>query len=497
MLDNQSALDSPEWTLRLKPKKKHQLSKVRQLYLSLYEAITNGSLSTGQRLPSSRDLATQLGIGRNTVIAVYTQLNDESLISSAGRAGTCVSYNNSQHLSTSANCLTETANQPTRAISLRSQFSQRSSESGTRLAPGMPDPELFPQSEWRKAMNKASRLPPEELGYKSLPSTQLQAALARYLALYRSLPVEPEQIIITSGTRQSLNLAVTLYADPGAHAWVESPGYRGAVEAFHMQGLMCTALAIDDYGSCLPDNKAQAAPSLIYLTPCFQYPSGAALSADRREQFINLARATDAVIFEDDYDSEFRDNSQARPALASQVSGETAPIVLHAGTFSKLIFPAARVAWLVVPRNHVQQAQRCLQMLGGGHNSVAQATVAELLANGSVAKHLQKARGVYARRRSAMVEALNCTGYFQPVKDTGGSLSMIVSLRKSVSANALSPELHSRLLGVQTLEALTWHKTQSDHIAALVLGLGNVKTLQIPRIVDLLVTALRVAADKP
>ncbi|MFK7862434.1 MAG: PLP-dependent aminotransferase family protein [Granulosicoccus sp.] len=493
MLDNQSVLDSPDWTLRLKPESRHELSKVRQLYLALYEAITSGELTQEQRLPSSRDLATQLGIGRNTVIAAYGQLDDECLISSSGRRGTRVTYSGAYRSTTTTDNNTKIIDQPARTTSRKSRYSLQSSSGGPLLAPGMPDPELFPQSAWRKALNKASRLPPDELGYKGLPLPQLQSAVARFLAIYRSLRVDPEQIIITSGTRQSLNLAATLYTDPGACAWLESPGYRGAAEAFHLHGLTLKAMTVDTHGSRPPNPALQSTPSLIYLTPCFQYPSGVALTADRREQFLRHAKATGAVIFEDDYDSEFRDASEARPALASQTIGNTAPTVLHAGTFSKLIFPAARVAWLVVPREHASQAQQCLQMLGGGHNSVAQATVAELLANGAVSRHLQRARGVYARRRAALIDALNATDLFHTLEDTGGSLSMITTLKTSVDASRLSQALQKRSLGVQTLESLTWHEPSPGEVGALVLGLGNVKTLMVPETVDLLADAIKMA----
>lgn len=493
MLDNKSALDCPEWTLRLRPDASVTLGKVRQLYLTLYAAITSGELTDGQRLPSSRDLAIQLGVGRNTVIAVYAQLDDEQLIRSSGRRGTRVTYNGNLHAAASARNKPENTQGITPGTSMRSRYSLPRSGRGSCLAPGMPDPELFPQTAWRKALNKASRLPGNELGYKGLPLPQLQSAIARYLAIYRSLPVDPEQIIITSGTRQSLNLAATLYADPDACAWLESPGYRGAAEAFHLQGLSLRALDVDRQGCCIPDSSTQPSPALIYLTPCFHYPSGAALTADRRKQFIGYAAASGAVIFEDDYDSEFRDASQARPALASQVVGKAVPVVLHAGTFSKLIFPAARVAWLVVPHEHVQSAQQCLQMLGGGHNSVAQATVAELLENGSVSRHLQRARGVYARRRAAMIDALNDTECFLPLQDTGGSLSMIASLKNTVNAAALPQALHAHGLGAQTLESLTWHQNPPQQVNALVLGLGNVRTLKIPETVNLLVDALKSA----
>jgi len=492
MLEDQPALDTPEWTTRLAPQPDHELNKVRQLYLALYDAITSGDLPTKQRLPSSRQLAQQLGVGRNTVIAVYAQLNDEGLITSAGRGGTRVSFSSAQQGTI------ETPTAPhsivTTQLSSRSQYSLSACTRATLLAPGMPDARLFPQNAWRKAMAMATRLPPEHLGYRDQALPQLQSALARYLAIYRSLSVDPEQIIITSSTRQSLNVAASLYADPGAHAWIETPGYRGAAEAFHLHGLQLHAMPTDEHGSRVPEPGELPNPALIYLTPCFQYPSGVALQANRREQFLNLARSTGGVIFEDDYDSEFRDDSEARPALAAQRAGTNTPVVLHAGTFSKLIFPAARIAWMVVPRTHSTAAQRCLQMLGGGHNSVAQATIAELLDNGSVSRHLQKARTVYARRRKQMLTELNKTGLFQQLENTHGSLSMVAHLKKAVYADVLSTGLAQHSLGVQTLESMRWQSTPSKQVTALVLGLGNVRTLDIPEAIARLAQALQGSA---
>ena len=492
MLENQPALNTPEWTGRLTPKAGHALSKVRQLYLALYEAITCGDLPANQRLPSSRHLAQQLGVARNTVIAVYAQLDDEGLTRSAGRGGTRVAFTPAQQSRSEAAVSSCPVNPAT--LSRRSQYGLIAGPPAALLAPGMPDANLFPQTAWRKATARATQLSTEHLGYRNSALPQLQSALARYLAIYRSLVVAPEQIIITSGTRQSLNLAANLYADPGDHAWIESPGYRGAAEACHLHGLNLHAMSTDKYGCCVPKPGELPPPALIYLTPCFQYPSGVALQASRREQFLATARSSGAVIFEDDYDSEFRDDSEARPALAAQTHGHDAPVVLHAGTFSKLIFPAARIAWLVVPREHAASAQRCLQMLGGGHNSVAQAVIAELLDNGSVSRHLQKARTVYARRRTRMLAELTNTGLFQHMENTRGSLSMIAHLQQPACARSLSAELARHALGVQTLESLRWQCVPPAQVAALVLGLGNVSTLDIPHSVALLAKALSAAA---
>ncbi len=483
-------LDSPEWIARLTPSSPHALSKVRQLYLALYEAITRGELGDGQQLPSSRQLASHLSLGRNTVIAVYAQLHDEGLIVSDGRRGTRVTHQAAGNLSRS-----DKDNPSSLALlSRRSVHERVTSAQHVALAPGMPDPELFPSTQWRKALNVASRLTPDNLGYKGIPLPQLQQALCRYLAIYRSLHVEPEQIIITSGTRQSLALAAALYADPGDTAWVESPGYLGAIDAFRMQGLQLRAMSVDTDGTRMPSSDSTDAPALIYLTPCFQYPTGAPLDASRRAAVLKYARQHDCMIFEDDYDSEFRDDSQARPALASQQAVGDCN-VLHAGTFSKLIFPAARIAWLVVPSEHVTGAHRCLRTLGGGHNSVAQATIAEIVDNGSLAKHLQRARGVYTQRRLALLSALEDTGLFEPLTDTGGSLSLVAVLKTPIAAKAMTRCTDEQRLGVQFLEEFLWHKRVSSQVSALVLGLGNVSTLKIPGTVDRLASAITQASE--
>lgn len=495
MLENQPALNTPEWTKRLAPRADHELSKVRQLYLVLYEAITCGDLPTNQRLPASRQLAQQLGIGRNTVIAAYAQLDDEGLIQSAGRDGTRVIYISGQDSKLESAPSSSLVNAVT--LSRRSQYGMASSTGAALLAPGMPDATLFPQTAWRRALARATQLSTEHLGYRERALPELQSALARYLSIYRSLTVDPEQIIITSGTRQSLNVAANLYADPGAHAWIESPGYRGAAEACYLHGLILHAMPTDKDGCCVPKPDELPKPALIYLTPCFQYPSGVALQASRREQFLSIAQSSGAAIFEDDYDSEFRDDSEARPALAAQTHRHGAPVVLHAGTFSKLIFPAARIAWLVVPREHATSAQRCLQMLGGGHNSVAQATIAELLNNGSVSRHVQKARTVYARRRTRMLLELTQTDLFKHMNNTRGSLSMVAHLKQPVCAKALFAELTRHALGVQTLESMRWQCSPAAQITALVLGLGNVRTLDISQSVALLTKALKNAALLP
>ena len=469
---------SVEQLQSLSPSPDSSLPKVRQLYLSLYEAITTGELLNDMTLPSSRLLAAKLKVGRNTVINVYNQLCDEGLLTSDGRRGTRVSYTRQSSNSTNG--------QSPWPLAARSESFSHVRQRPDSFSPGQPDTSLFPNAAWKRALQTASRMPAEQLGYQHSSLPQLQSALCRYLANYRSLRVQPQQIIITSSTRQSLLLGAALFTNQGDTVWVESPGYSGAIDAFNHLGLSLVPCAIDQQG--LVPVKTAHPPTLVYSTPCFQYPRGMSLSANRRSQLLALSREHGTVLFEDDYDSEFRDDSQPGPALAAN---DTQAKVLHAGTFSKLMFPAVRVAWLVVPENHADSAHACLRSLGGGHNTIAQAAVAELLDNGSVTRHLQRARHIYTQRRNVLLECLSTSQTFRVPANHTGSLNMVLSLVKPCPIKALEQALLKYDIGAVPLERMLWHKSSIRTSREIVIGLGNVESLDIPDKVAALEQAIR------
>ncbi len=470
---------TPEVLEQLRPQQDSTLPKVRQLYLALYACVTSGELPFQQRLPASRDLARQLGVGRNLVVSVYNQLCDEGVLQSDGRRGTLVAHQ--------AKPASDTGLQ-TWSIARRAK---RFADNRTRqiaFSPGQPDTHLFPRDAWRKALQVASRLPASALAYQDTSLQPLQQAIARYLASYRSMVVAPEQIVVTTSTRQSLLLAAALFTEPNDQAWIETPGYNGAVDAFSQMGMQLQPCAVDQHGLVLP--TTHDAPSIIYTTPCFQYPTGAPLGASRREQLLALSAGSGTIIFEDDYDSEFRDDSQPRPALAAS-AGQAR--VLHAGTFSKLMFPAVRVAWLVVPQAHAATAHTCLRSLGGGHNSIAQAAVTELLENGTISRHLHRARQVYSQRRQSLLQVIDDSQLLRRVGDQIGSLNLVLELHTAVAIEALENSLYEHRIGAVPLERLYWDRPKATHCTALVLGLGNVESLQIPAMFRQLEQAIRQA----
>jgi len=472
---------SAELLCKLRPDVASPLPKVRQLYLSFYQAIEQGDLRFDTRLPSSRALAQQLDLGRNTVIHVYEQLVAEGLLSADGRRGTRVA----RQITRQQNNNVVKLHRSDRSRRIRSKASWDKD-----FSPGSPDTSLFPHAIWRKAEANAVRNAAGELGYRAQALDEAREAVARYLSMYRSLQVQPEQIVITSGTRQSLTLAASLFSDPGDTAWLECPGYSGAVDAFEQMGLNLQPCGVDEQGMVLPSMPYQP-PRIIYLTPCFQYPFGIPLAAERRQALLALSRKFGTVLFEDDYDSEFRDDFQPRPSLASDANGAH---VLNAGTFSKILFPAIRVGWLVVPEPIATDAYLSLKAIGGGNNTVAQRVVTELLNNGSISRHLRNARQVYRQRRALFISALEGCELLEPVHQLSGNLSLVLRLKQSVAIDVLEQAFDEHSLGVQALERLDWKIANPKRCKAIVIGLGNVDSLSIPAAVKRLEAALMIAS---
>ena len=497
--DPPARAELPSETLAaLAPDPGSPLPRTRQLYLALYGAIIDGRLPPGAALPPSRALAASLGIARNTVVAVYGQLSDESLVEGAGRRGTRVldAAGGGRRIATAARAggrgsrtHGSSAPAPVARPAKRTRDAAVAPDGRARdFAPGEPDATLFPVRLWTRALARAATLPATSLGYRPGASLAVRESIGRWLATRRSLVVDPERIVVTSGTRQSLALAALLGADPGDVALVESPGYRGAAEAFAALGLRVRAGAVDAEGLVVPGRRdgsspkspgeSRDAPRLVYVTPCFQYPSGVALSAARRASLLELSAARGTIVFEDDYDSEFRDAREPRPALAAEADASGAT-VLHAGTFSKLLFPAARVGWLVVPPGWAPRAEACLRTLGGGHGQVLQAAVAGLLDDGSVAAHLRRARAVYLHRGTVLDERVERSAVLRPVRPPGGALGRIVELRRPVPLARLEAALADAGVGAVALERLGLGGPP-ELCRALVLGLGNVGALSIP-----------------
>ncbi|AOW12534.1 DNA-binding protein [Hydrogenophaga crassostreae] len=400
-------------------------SRQRQLHECLRGAICNGTLAAGTRLPASRTLAQELGLARNTVLYAYDQLATEGFVL-PDRRGTVVA----EVAALAAAPLARNA------LPLRVGLSRRAMAVPTReapetpvpFAPGVPALEEFPVTLWRRLLDRAWRsLRTEQLNYAA-PTGEpvLREAIANHLRVARGALLDSSQVIITDGTQSSLDLCARVFADAGDKAWVESPGYQGALSAFKAAQLKPMGMVVDSEGIAPTASDWQRhPPKLIYVTPSHQYPTGSVLSLTRRLALIEQARAASALIIEDDYDSEFR--HEGPPLACMQGLAPDAPVV-YLGTFSKTMFPALRIGFMVVPAALMSPLSALLARTTPRGRAADQLALAEFMQSGQFSVHLRRMRRLYRQRRDALVAALE--RQLGDVADVyGGSAGMHLALR--------------------------------------------------------------------
>lgn len=374
----------------------------RVIHQCLRTAILDGRLPTGTRLHASRELARELGIARNTVLYAYEQLGAEGLLAT-NRRGTVVAP-----LAPAAP--RRPASSPARqTLSGRTQGLRALPQpSGTSeaFASGVPALDAFPFAAWRRCLERAWReLAPFDLDYGAAAGEPaLRAAVADYLSSARGVRCDAEQVFITTSTQASLDLCARCFADAGATAWIETPGYPGALAAFRAAQLRSVGIAVDGDGIApAAQDWRRAPPRLIYTTPSHQYPTGGVLSMARRLDLLAHVQRAGALLIEDDYDSEFRHDGP--PLAAMQGLVDDAP-VLYLGTFSKTLFPALRTAYMVVPAALVEPLRMAVLRLPGHGRPADQHALADFLRSGQFTQHLRRMRRLYRQRRDALLEAL-------------------------------------------------------------------------------------------
>lgn len=341
----------------------------RALYHTLRDAILQGTLTARSRLPGSRVMAERLHLSRNTVNAALEQLALEGYLTRS-RQGTQVAP--------LASCRQEAGQMPPVVLPERLQrlpAAMRRDSPTLAFTPGMPAVNYFPLPLWRRLMDNVLREDGSALlGYgEAAGDPLLREAIARHLALSRGIRCDIRQIVITEGALEGVNLCASLLTNPGDSVWLEEPGYLGARSGFQRAGLRVRGMAVDDEGMCIANGVAEP-PRLIFTSPSHQYPCGSIMSAGRRLALVEYARRHGAWIVEDDYDSEFRHSGEPIPAMLGMVPD--APVV-YLGTFSKTLFPALRIGFMVMPPALADAAQDAIgALLRGGHRAEQRALAA-------------------------------------------------------------------------------------------------------------------------
>jgi GntR family transcriptional regulator/MocR family aminotransferase len=382
----------------------------RQLYRELRQAILAGRLAPGQRLPSTRALARQLEVSRSTAALGYEQLVSEGYLEAARGSGTFVPH-------TLPAAPPAAPRRPAPAPGPRlSRFGRRVAAEGGEdapvppsfydFSPGCPSLEDFPRAPWSRLLARhARRAEPELLDYGPDPRGHgpLREAIADYLRRSRAVRCAADQVLVLSGTQQALDLALRLLVEPGETVAMEDPGYPGARRAILAHGARILPLPAGDAGLDLAPLERPGACRLAYLTPSHQFPTGSVLDLPGRLRLLAWARERGTALLEDDYDSEFR--YRGRPLPAMQGLDPEAP-VLYAGTFSKVLAPALHLAYLVVPPALAEVAARARRLTSREPSALEQAALADFIREGHLERHVRRMRGVYARRREALVESL-------------------------------------------------------------------------------------------
>lgn len=473
-------------------------SAQRRLHECLRSAIRHGSLPAGTRLLASRVLAQELGVARNTVVYAYEQLATEGYLRTDRRGSIVSGIASAQGKPSLANL----AGKPGSGLSRRAQnllpFPVAAELHGG-FAPGVPSLADFPVTLWRRLLDRTWRaLGTAQLSYADAAGElPLRAAIADHLRASRGADCDASQIFITDGTQASLDLCARAFADAKDKVWLENPGYSGAHTAFRAAQLKIIGIKVDADGiSPSASDWLRHTPKLIYVTPSHQYPTGSVLGLARRIALIQQATARGTLIIEDDYDSEFRHDGPPLAAMQGLMHGQMpdAP-VLYLGTFSKTMFPALRIGYIVVPKH----------LAGGFAALVAKSTLrgraadqlclAEFIKGGHFGLHLRRMRRLYRQRRDVLVASLE------------RHLADLVSIHGDSAGMHLALRFHSALIddvGISqaalaqgiVVPALSAHSVggRVHGWCGLMLGYAQVPVEQIDSLVQKLAVIVRQAA---
>lgn len=430
-----------------------------QIHASLRQAIVDGRLAPGQRLPSGRDLAVQLGVARGTIRVAYDRLTAENLVFGAGPAGTRVC----------SQLPPGRANPEVPLDGPLAAFTRPYSSAPLPFQMGVPAHDAFPAKVWARMRTRAVRA--DAIAYTAYADPRgepaLRAQIASHLAVSRQVQCHPDQIIVTSGYRHGLMLALTALRAHGRTAWLEEPGYPLGRRALELAGVAIEPVPVDSEGLRVEDGIASAPDALLALvTPGQHAPLGVTLSQARRRALLDWAASTGAWIVEDDYLGELQLDGRTAPALAA---GEGAERVIHIGAFSKTISPALGLGFVVAPRAVAERLVEVAAVLAPAPNRTTQLAVTEFLADGHFLRHLRQMKALYAERRRL---ALAHVSKFLPGTLTAG-LGLIAPLPPTADDSVLVGMARTRGLSPSALSA--WYVRPSHAQRGLLLSVTNLR----------------------
>jgi GntR family transcriptional regulator / MocR family aminotransferase len=448
-----------------------------QLYQQLKNAIYQGMLRHGDRLPSSREMSNELKISRNTVLQVFEQMKMEGFFVSKTGAGTFINSNFSFAKTHTVQDLEQHISNP---HGLNDSFKGHASTLETMRpfqlsVPSIPE---FPFETWARISGSIDRkLNSLHLGYDDAQGyLPLRKALSDHLRISRSINCDPENMLIVNGSRQALHLAAELLLKKGDPCWMEDPGYPGATSAMRRFGGKICPVPITADGMDL-DHAMKHYPKakLCYVTPSHQFPMGNTMTVNHRIKLLRWAQENHMWIIEDDYDSEFRYKGRPIPALQGM---DTNGNVIYLGTLSKVLLPALRLGYMAFPSSAM--ARRFAigkSVIDGQSNIITQAKVTEFIRQGHFSRHIRRMRILYKKAQDDLVDLidLHLKGKLTPVPVEAG-MHLLAWLPPSVSAQALAKEASKE--GV-IIHSLSKYSIRFNHPNGLALGFSGFSSAEM------------------
>ncbi|QNQ10125.1 MocR-like pyridoxine biosynthesis transcription factor PdxR [Sphingomonas alpina] len=436
----------------------------RQIYDRVRGAIAGGALEPGDRIPSARALAIELGLARGTVDTAYSLLSAEGYISARGQAGTIV---------TPGLDLRSPAAEP--RPDNRPPMASFRADSILPFQMGLPALDVFPRKIWARLGARSVRaLQPSGMAHPPVfGAPSLRAEIAAYLQVSRGINCSASQVFVTSGYRHTLELICHALLQAGDRVWVEDPGFPPTRELLGHLNIDASAVPVDREGMVVSDaiKRAPGARAAV-VTPAHQSPLCVSLSLSRRLALLDWAACNDAWIIEDDYDGEYRYVSRPLPALKSL---DRDGRVLYSGTFSKVLFPSLRLAYLVVPETQVDRFEQIAMAFAGGSPELTQTIVTAFIKEGHFARHIQRMRKLYAERRDATAAGLESVlGDHMRIDAQPGGMHLILRLLNGRPDRALVARMRADGLYA---EALTDWTTDRDSAPALLLNFTNIDSV--------------------
>lgn len=425
-----------------------------QICAAFRSRIRSGALAEGARLPATRALAQDLGVARATVVTAYEQLVAEGYLAARQGSGYVVCAMGEVELP--AQALTAPTPEPMERPVLL-------------LEAGQPDMRLFPHRAWGKCVARLCRTRPQDLltGCGRLGHPELRQAIAAHVRDWRGIEAHPEQVLVTSGATEALDICLHALAAPGSTVGVEDPGYPLIRLFAERQGRQIRDLPLDPQGAEVP--QLDEATSTVVLTPSHQFPLGGAMSAGRRQAFVQWAAQRQGWIIEDDYDSEFRYAGRPIPAMASvDAQGRT----VYIGSFSKIFSNSLRMGYVVAPEPLVEALRRAMRVRGARASAMPQAALAEFMLRGEFYRHLRRVRRIYAERHRLLIERLRDRfGHLGQVTDHQAGMQVVLHLPPHLKDSQLVQAARHAGVGAEALSDYCQSKsTTGQAYNGLVLG---------------------------